>query len=103
MIPGSWGIKSHIRLPARSLIFPLPITLPLCVSHEYINKGAATVENSMEGPREVKNRGYLGGAAIWPLHLAQGVIRETWDRIPRWDPGAWSQLLPLPVPLPLSL
>ena len=38
MIPGSWGIKSHIMLPARSLIFPLPIPLPLCVSHEYINK-----------------------------------------------------------------
>ena len=103
MIPGSWGIKSHIRLPEWSLIFPLPITLPLCVSHEYINKGAATVENSLEGPREVKNRGSLGGAAIWHLPLAQGVILETQDQIPRRDPGAWSLLLPLPVSLPLSL
>ena len=38
MIPGSSGIKSHIRLPAWSLIFPVPIPTHLCVSHEYINK-----------------------------------------------------------------
>ena len=25
------------------------------------------------------------------------------DRIPRWAPGAWSLLLPLPMSLPLSL
>ena len=35
---GSWdpGIKSHIRLPAGSLLLPLPVSLPLslCVSHE---------------------------------------------------------------------
>ena len=37
-IPGSRGIKSHIRLHTWSPIFPLPIPLPLCVSHEYINK-----------------------------------------------------------------
>ena len=36
--PADLGLKSHIRLPEWSLIFPLPIPLPLCVSHEYINK-----------------------------------------------------------------
>ena len=35
MIPGS-GIESRIRLPARSLLLPLPMSLLLylCVSHE---------------------------------------------------------------------
>ena len=47
--------------------------------------------------------GSLGGAAVWRLPLAQGVILETRDRIPRQAPGAWSLLLPLPVSLPLSL
>ena len=47
--------------------------------------------------------GSLGGAAVWRLPLAQGAILETRDRIPRWAPGAWSLLLPLPVSLPLSL
>ena len=47
--------------------------------------------------------GTLGGAAVWCLPLAQGAILETRDRIPRWAPGAWSLLLPLPVSLPLSL
>ena len=63
----------------------------------------ATVENSVEGPREVKKRGSLGGAVVWCLSLAQGAILETWDRIPHRAPGAWSLLLPLPVSLPLSL
>ena len=35
--------------------------------------------------------------------MAQGTILETWDRIPRQAPGAWSLLLPVPVSLPLSL
>ena len=48
-------------------------------------------------------RGSLGGAAVWRLPLAQGAILETWDRIPRRAPGAWSLLYPLPVSLPLSL
>ena len=48
-------------------------------------------------------QGSLGGAAVWRLPLAQGVILETRDRIPRRAPGAWSLLLPLPVSLPLSL
>ena len=61
------------------------------------------MKNSLEGPQEVQNRGSLGGAAIWHLPLAPGVIWETQDRIPRRDPGAWSLLLPLPVFLPLSL
>ena len=47
--------------------------------------------------------GSLGGAAVWRLPLAQGVILETRDRIPRQALGAWSLLLPLPVSLPLSL
>ena len=47
--------------------------------------------------------GSLGGAAVWRLPLAQGAILETWDRIPRRVPGAWSLLLPLPVSLALSL
>ena len=47
--------------------------------------------------------GSLGGAAVWRLPLAQGVILETRDRVPHWAPGAWSLLLPLPVSLPLSL
>ena len=45
----------------------------------------------------------LGGAEVWRLPLAQGVILETRNRIPRQAPGAWSLLLPLPVSLPLSL
>ena len=47
--------------------------------------------------------GSLGGAVVWRLPLAQGVILETRDRIPRRAPGVWSLLLPLPVSLPLSL
>ena len=47
--------------------------------------------------------GSLGGAAVWRLPLAQGVILETRDRIPHRAPGAWSLLLPLPVSLTLSL
>ena len=47
--------------------------------------------------------GSLGGAAVWRLPLAQGMILETQDRIPHRAPGAWSLLLPLPVSLPLSL
>ena len=96
-------MKSHIRLLAWSLNFPVSIPLPLCVSHEYISKDAVTVENSLEGPREIKNRGSLCGAVVWPLPLAQGMILETRDRIPHRAPGAWSLLLPLPVSLPLSL
>ena len=48
-------------------------------------------------------KGSLGGAAVWRLPLAQGVILEMRDRIPRPAPSAWSLLLPLPVSLPLSL
>ena len=48
-------------------------------------------------------QGSLGGAVVWCLPLAQGVILESRDRIPHWVPGAWSLLLPLPVSLPLSL
>ena len=48
-------------------------------------------------------RGSLGGIAVWRLPLAQGAILGTRDRVPRWAPGAWSLLLPLPVSLPLSV
>ena len=47
--------------------------------------------------------GSLGGAAVWRLPLAQGMILDPRDRIPRRAPGAWSLLLPLPVSLPVSL
>ena len=47
--------------------------------------------------------GSLGDAAVWRLPLAQGVILETRDRIPRRAPGAWSLLLPLPLSLSLSV
>ena len=53
--------------------------------------------------RSISAGGSLGGAAVWRLPLAQGVILETRDRIQRRAPGAWSLLLPLPVSLPLSL
>ena len=53
--------------------------------------------------RNTQRRGFLGGAAVWRLPLAQGAILETGDRIPRRAPGAWSLLLPLPLPLPLPL
>ena len=33
VIPGL-GIESHIGLPVRSLLLPLPMCLYLCVSHE---------------------------------------------------------------------
>ena len=64
---------------------------------------AATVKNTVEGPRDVKNRGYLGGAAVWYLPLAHVAILETWDRIPRRTHSARSLLLPLPVSLHLSV
>ena len=41
----------------------------------------------------VEEGGSLGGAVVWRLPLAQGAILETWDRIPRRAPGAWSLLL----------
>ena len=47
--------------------------------------------------------GSLGGTEVWRLPVAQGAILETRDQIPRWAPGAWSLLLPLPMSLPLSL
>ena len=68
-----------------------------------IRKGTTTVENSVECPREVKNRGSLGGAVVSHLPSAQGAILETQDRILHRAPVAWSLLLPLPVSLPLSL
>ena len=52
---------------------------------------------------ELKAQGSLGGAAVWCLPLAQGVILETQDRIPHRAPCPCSLLLPLPVSLPLSL
>ena len=47
--------------------------------------------------------GSLGGAAVYRLPLAQGVILETRDRIPHQAPGAWSLPVPLPMSLPPSL
>ena len=68
-----------------------------------MQKDVATVENSVDGPREVKKRGSRGGAVVWCLSLALGAILETRDGIPLRAPSAWSLLLPLPVSLPLSL
>ena len=47
--------------------------------------------------------GQPGWLSDLALPSAQSVILETWDRVPRRAPGAWSLLLPLPVSLPLSL
>ena len=47
--------------------------------------------------------GYLGGASVWRLPLAQGTILETWVQIPCQAPGTLSLLLALLVSLPLSL
>ena len=51
--------------------------------------------------KHMKGVGCLGGSAAERLPSAQGVILESWDRVPRWAP-AWSLLLPLPVSLCLS-
>ena len=37
--------------------------------------------------KENSDLGSLGGAAVWRLPLAQGVILETWDRVPYQAPG----------------
>ena len=42
------------------------------------------------------------GSAVGRLPLAQGMILETWDRVPIGLP-AWSLILSLPMSLPLSL
>ena len=52
-----------------------------------MQKDVATVENSVDGPREVKKRGSMGGAVVWCLSLALGAILETRDGIPLWAPG----------------
>ena len=52
-----------------------------------MRKCTTTVENSVEGPREVKKIGSLGGAVVWYLSLAQGANLETRDWIPLWAPG----------------
>ena len=63
------------------------------------------IEVLKSGLLEIKlvARGSLGGAAVWRLPLAQGTILETRDRIPHRAPGAWSLLLPMSLPLSLSL
>ena len=58
---------------------------------------------ALHPPFENATVGSLGGTVVWRLPLAQGAILETWDRIPRRAPGAWSLLLPLPMSLPLSV
>ncbi|XP_048963125.1 intermembrane lipid transfer protein VPS13D isoform X9 [Canis lupus dingo] len=76
------------------------VTKPVAGALDFASETAQAVRDTatLSGPR-----GSLGGAAVWRLPLAQGAILETWDRIPRRAPGAWSLLLPLPVSLPLSL
>ena len=74
---------------------------PLPLGWDYPSWRTSSGPSSVSGA--IKNRGSLGGAAVWRLPLAQGAILETWDRIPCRAPGAWSLLLPLPMSLPLSL
>ena len=68
-------------------------------------KNNTAIQNGELETSNIENvyEGSPGGSAVWRLPLAQGVILETRDRIPRWAPGAWSLLLPLPMSLPLSL
>ena len=51
--------------------------------------------------------GSLGGAAVWRLPLAQGVILETKDRVPRrapcMEPGSPSACVSVSVSVSLSL
>ena len=47
-------------------------------------------------------QGRLGGSVVGRLPLAQGVVLETWDRLPHRAPVG-DLLLPLPVSLPLSV
>ena len=61
-----------------------------------------SIDKIMIAYQKTTDLGSLGGAAVWRLPLAQGVILETRDRIPHQVPGAWSLLLPLPMSLPLS-
>ena len=46
--------------------------------------------------------GHLGGSVVECLPSAQVVIPGSWDRVLHQAPGR-SQLLPLPMSLPLSL
>ena len=46
--------------------------------------------------------GCLGGSAVERLPSAQGMIPESWDRVPLPAP-AWNLLLSLPMSLPLSV
>ena len=54
---------------------------------------------------EIEFKQLGSGQPRWPsglaLPLAQGVILETWDRVPRWAPCVEPASLPLPVSLPL--
>ena len=69
----------------------------------YLEKENKILLNANNTHNKSSLLGSLGGAAVWCLPLAQGVILETRDQIPRRAPGAWSLLLPLPMSLPLSL
>ena len=60
--------------------------------HEVGNKQIKIDEQQMEnsGKNCDKNRtrdgGCLGGSVVWRLPLVQGVILESWDRVPHWAP-----------------
>ena len=51
-------------------------TSVLCESHK------ANITSLLEIPYVES----LGGSAVWRLPLAQGVILESQDRVPHWDP-----------------
>ena len=101
--PGSPGSRPGPKAGAKPLRHPgIPVI-------EFLNHPHTCVRVLSLSPFSLslkqinKSWGSLGGAAVWHLPLAQGVILETQDRIPRRAPGAWSLLLPLPMSLPLSL
>ena len=40
----------------------------------------------LHGGLDVGVRGSLGGSAAWHMPSAQGMILESWDRVPHWAP-----------------
>ena len=104
--PSLWFLLYLCSMKCTKLKFPMPNEKSSVHNLEcFPKKHLTNYYNVYQGTIVFKsqNLGSLGGAAVWRLPLAQGVILETQDRIPRQVPGAWSLLLPLPVSLPLSL
>ena len=64
--------------------------------------GAAILENSMEVPQKVENRGAWVAQWVKPLSSAQVVISGSWDQAPHRALCPAGSLLP-PLSLPASL